>query len=373
MQWRVWLVLVLSLILTGCTQQAQPEANSPETAQETVTLEGEGDTVVSEPSIKQLQLVYKRVEFADFDEVFRFSAEVPTAWEVEYVSSIRSLSVYDPSYQAESQSNQSRFFIRFFEANDFLTLSTVTIFAAKDTTVGQHAAVEYDIEKKSGVPDFAAQPSWRNQRHQLTDVRFSERNPSLFYVFAYAPGVPKDDFERFLHSLIFHNDEASFVSPIDQPDKRVIKKPFGIKIDPATSPVQPERFSGFHTGTDFEAFASEADTEVSVRAFCGGQVLTKRTVSGYGGVLVQTCQIDDEIITALYGHLDIGSISVASGQYLSPGDVIGYLGEGESTETDGERKHLHFSLHKGASLELRGYTASENNLPNWYDPIKFIL
>lgn len=40
--------------------------------------------------------------------------------------------------------------------------------------------------------------------------------------------------------------------PLTDAAARITKKPFGIFITPQNSPVQPERFSGFHTGTDFE-------------------------------------------------------------------------------------------------------------------------
>jgi hypothetical protein len=38
-----------------------------------------------------------------------------------------------------------------------------------------------------------------------------------------------------------------FVAPLDRASGRVTKKPFGIFVTPQNSPVQPERFRGFHT------------------------------------------------------------------------------------------------------------------------------
>src|SRR5947209_4518700 len=43
---------------------------------------------------------------------------------------------------------------------------------------------------------------------------------------------------------------------------RVTKKPFGIYVNPANSPVQPERFSGYHTGADAEYGEVSADVPV---------------------------------------------------------------------------------------------------------------
>lgn len=42
------------------------------------------------------------------------------------------------------------------------------------------------------------------------------------------------------------------VLPIAEFEKRITKKPFGIYITPQNSPVQPERFTGYHTGVDVE-------------------------------------------------------------------------------------------------------------------------
>ncbi|NTU99252.1 hypothetical protein HGA64_04600 [Candidatus Falkowbacteria bacterium] len=43
-----------------------------------------------------------------------------------------------------------------------------------------------------------------------------------------------------------------FVPPISDALSRVTKKPFGIKVSPKNSSVSPERFTGYHTGVDFE-------------------------------------------------------------------------------------------------------------------------
>ena len=49
-------------------------------------------------------------------------------------------------------------------------------------------------------------------------------------------------------SMESREKNKTFTNPISNPLERIIKKPFGIKINPANSPVQPERFSGYHTG-----------------------------------------------------------------------------------------------------------------------------
>jgi len=158
-----------------------------------------------------------------------------------------------------------------------------------------------------------------------------------------------------------------FQPPLDRAAERVTKKPFGIYITPKTSPVQPERFQGYHTGTDFEIFPEELNADVTVHAICTGKIAVKRTASGYGGVLVQACQLDNQPITVIYGHLKLTSISKNVGDSLNVGDPIGILGKAYSAETDGERKHLHLGIHKGSTINILGYVQSKSQLSGWID------
>jgi murein DD-endopeptidase MepM/ murein hydrolase activator NlpD len=161
---------------------------------------------------------------------------------------------------------------------------------------------------------------------------------------------------------------ADVVSPISNAEARVTKKPFGIFISPANSPVQPERFSGYHTGTDFETFPGEQDTDVPVSAICSGKVRFTGWVKGYGGVLIQNCIYENEQVTVLYGHLNIDSVSLRIESELIEGTRIGNLGKGFSEETDGERKHLHLAIHRGTTIEYRGYVPTEKELSDWINP-----
>lgn len=160
--------------------------------------------------------------------------------------------------------------------------------------------------------------------------------------------------------------------PLNRLPERAVLKPFGIKISPATSPVQPERFSGYHTGTDFEIFDSEKDADVPIYAVCGGELLQKKFSQGYGGVAVQECVIRNEAVVVVYGHLGLSSVLANVGSYLPPGERIGILGKGFSRETDGERKHLHLSIYKGKPIDLRGYAQSQQELAGWIDPMAFL-
>lgn len=158
-----------------------------------------------------------------------------------------------------------------------------------------------------------------------------------------------------------------FRAPIDRALERVTKKPFGIYITPQNSPVQPERFSGYHTGVDFETFADEQNIDVSIYAVCDGKLLTKRTATGYGGIAVQACKLENQDVTIIYGHLRLSSISANIGDQLKAGDKLAVLGTGFSSETDGERKHLHLGIHKGTAINILGYVKNSSELGNWID------
>jgi hypothetical protein len=303
---------------------------------------------------------------------FKFSAEIPAAWSVEFVPAITAINVYDPQGEGENDLERSRFFIRSFQASTFLTLSTADVLRREETTVGGHPAVRYEIMKKSGVPDFPNQPSWRSARHGLTDVRLSGRSPSTFSVFAHAPDLPAATVEAFLASLRFHNDRESMVLPLPSARERVTKKPFGLLVSPDRSPIQPERFSGYHTGTDFEVSPEEKDAKITVQAICGGPLRAKRSAQGYGGVAVQECLLDDTPIMVIYGHLALTSITAEAGAYLAPGSTVGMLGAGASEDTDGERKHLHLGVRRGNAIVLAGYVADAADLAAWMDPLTML-
>ena len=160
--------------------------------------------------------------------------------------------------------------------------------------------------------------------------------------------------------------------PIADALTRVTKKPFGIKISPKNSPVNPEKFTGYHTGTDFETFPEEQDSDVQIHAICDGPLLLKKYSTGYGGVAVQKCVVENSDITVIYGHLKLDSITSKTRDNLIAGEQIGVLGKGYSTETDGERKHLHLGIHKGTAINILGYVQTESQLDNWIDAMTLL-
>lgn len=161
---------------------------------------------------------------------------------------------------------------------------------------------------------------------------------------------------------------GAFEPPLDRASERITKKTFGQFITPQNSPVQPEKFRGYHTGTDFEIFPEELNADVPVVAICEGKIALKKYASGYGGVLVESCELNGGPVTVIYGHLKLASIKKSTGDTLTQGEEIGILGKAYSAETDGERKHLHLGIHKGASVNISGYVQSKAELSGWIDP-----
>lgn len=157
--------------------------------------------------------------------------------------------------------------------------------------------------------------------------------------------------------------------PISEAKKRVTKKPFGIYVAPQNSPVTPERFTGYHTGTDFEVTKEELNRLVSVGAICEG-VISSRMVSGYGGVILQNCSLGGQRVTILYGHVDLNTKT--SKNLIKKGDFLANLGAENSTMSGGERKHLHLGIIKGEAVDLRGYVQSKNELLGWLNPLDFL-
>lgn len=296
---------------------------------------------------------------------FTFVAQLPSGWKSEAVAGSQAISLYDPAATGESTLDQSQIFIRFFTADRFLTLPSVTIHHQESLTINGRPAVRYDIEKQASAPIFPAQPTWRNRRHMVTDIRVSDANPSVFYVIAQRPDLAETTYQDFLNSLRTATED-NLVLPIAEFHQRITKKPFGIFITPENSPVQPERFSGYHTGVDVEY--DDVSGEVTVQAIADGTVLSAQRASGYGGVVAIQHKINGQTTIAIYGHLDPASL-VKANATVKAGQQLGILGEGDSPETDGERKHLHFALIPGTALDRRGYVANEEELKRWRDPL----
>jgi peptidoglycan hydrolase CwlO-like protein len=109
---------------------------------------------------------------------------------------------------------------------------------------------------------------------------------------------------------------------------------------------------GFHDGIDIAASGT-----VPVVAAGDGVVIRAYHSSSYGNVVFITHNIDGQVWTTVYAHLD--SYNVSTGQSVSKGMKIGYMGN--TGHSFGQ--HLHFELHKGE------WNSSKSNA---VDPQKYI-
>lgn len=319
------------------------------------------------------KLAYQTLYTSDIQDLvgpYTFSAEIPTGWKIEVVPGIEAINIYNPNANDKNNLEKSQIFIRYFTANSFLTLNTVTIYKQTQTTNKGKPTVIYDIEKKSSVAKFPSQPNWRNERHFVTDIRQTNSNPSVFYVFAQRPSLDQEIFDNFLKTLEFGvKKKTEIVAPIADLRNRVTKKPFAIFITRENSPIQPERFTGYHTGVDVEY--EDVTNDVEVRAIAPGTVVSSAIASGYGGMLAIRHIIEGKEYLAIYGHLDPNSL-VSAGSTVTKNQKIGILGDGETGETDGERKHLHFGLYTGPDTNIKGYVSSKEELKSWVDPLSIL-
>ncbi|MDO8618174.1 MAG: M23 family metallopeptidase [Candidatus Uhrbacteria bacterium] len=129
------------------------------------------------------------------------SFSIPDGWDIEYLTSLQALNVYDASGNGSAR-ERSQIFIRYFDAKDFLTLSTVNIHSTKNLTIGEriYTARRYEIEKKTGVPNFPDQPLWRNSRHKVTDFRAKD-GFTRYFVVAANPKLDAATYEKILQSM----------------------------------------------------------------------------------------------------------------------------------------------------------------------------
>ncbi len=148
--------------------------------------------------------------------------------------------------------------------------------------------------------------------------------------------------------------------PVAEFKKRITKKFFGTYVTPQNSPVKPERFTGYHTGVDVEY--GDVSGQVKVMAIDSGKVIMAGPVGGYGQVVV----IQHQRYLSLYGHV-VPSVKV--GQVVAKGEKIAILGKAYSSETGGERKHLHLGIINGLKIDYRGYVQNYNELSGWINPM----
>jgi murein DD-endopeptidase MepM/ murein hydrolase activator NlpD len=129
---------------------------------------------------------------------------------------------------------------------------------------------------------------------------------------------------------------GDLIRPVDAP----ITSPYGMRFHPVL------RVWKLHDGTDFGASCG-----TPIRAAASGTVMSRYFNEGYGNrVLVSHGLLDGDSIVTAYNHLS--SYAVSSGERVSQGDVVGYVGStGYSTGC-----HLHFMVYRdGETVDPMDY------------------
>lgn len=134
-----------------------------------------------------------------------------------------------------------------------------------------------------------------------------------------------------------------------------------------------QSFSGYHNADDLEVTSTEKQQPVPVYAIANGRIRQISNVNGYGGLLIMEANLEGQPVTLNYGHIDINSASVRVGDTISAGQQLALLGQGCSAQTDGERKHLHFAIHKSTEIDVRGYLPTQVALNSWINPKEFLV
>jgi murein DD-endopeptidase MepM/ murein hydrolase activator NlpD len=168
--------------------------------------------------------------------------------------------------------------------------------------------------------------------------------------------------------------QVSLFYPMSNYPGRITFRWYG-KLVTTTEQAEPcgAKFSGYHTADDLETTSAEKNTNVPVFAISDGTIAQIGRVSGYGGLIVLRTTINNQNYTLYYGHIDLSSTNLSSGDTVKAGQKLSNLGAECSLQTDGERKHLHFAIHKGTGIDVRGYVQNLTELANWINPKNFLI
>jgi len=168
---------------------------------------------------------------------------------------------------------------------------------------------------------------------------------------------------------------AQWSYPLESfPERQSLKK-FGQLITPEfyldQESLFPNKFLGYHAGMDLEIFTDELNKKVPVFAVSEGTILYYGNVQGYGGVILE--HISDQNLIVLIGHLNLHDINLGVEDQVKSGQKIAYLGDAFSTDSGGERKHLHLGIYKGTDIYFKGYETDKNILNSkWLNPDAFL-
>ncbi len=195
--WLLPALIIFGLLLLGWKSYSRSQPQSTPRPSATTS-------AISAPSSPTPSPVYQTIRASDIvsgPAAYNYSVEIPAGWKVEVVKETEALNIYNPLAPGTNNLEKSQIFIRYFKANSFLTLQTVNILERTEMTIQNRPAVRYLIEKKATVANFVNQPSWRSQKHIVTDIRGSDNNPSIFYVVAKRPDLDEQIYQHFFDSL----------------------------------------------------------------------------------------------------------------------------------------------------------------------------
>ena len=175
--------------------------------------------------------------------------------------------------------------------------------------------------------------------------------------------------------------KAKIVPPMDNFNGRISLNGFGNQ--PSKMQVDESKYTdlvcsggknypGYHTAVDLEVTANERDVPVSVFSITDGVVRQAGTVSGYGGLVVVEYTINGQIYTVYYGHTNIRTFTVKSGDKVTAGQKLAELAPACTPNNGNTRKHLHFGMHKGKSVVVSGYVNTKAELSGWIDPREIV-
>ena len=185
--------------------------------------------------------------------------------------------------------------------------------------------------------------------------------------------------EQMVTDLITRNEGTSenrgadesriVVLPMDSYRDMRIERAFGEYF--SVNAIPESHFSGYHVGDDIEVAPEHLDDAIKIRAIADGVVKVKQIVGGYGGFVRIEHTVDGRTIQAIYGHVDINTMTEKVGDSIAKGKEFIELGDNMSAETNGFRKHLHFGLYEGSAARVNGYAASAGELTSWLNPQDF--
>lgn len=163
---------------------------------------------------------------------------------------------------------------------------------------------------------------------------------------------------------------VGYVYPLPDYSQRLTIRTFGQYVSAADRAKIPcgAVYVGYHDADDLEVLPGELTKPVPVHAIAAGTVRLAGPVSGYGGLIVIEHNLAGQTVTANYGHIDLATATVKVGDTVAAGQVIANLGGQCAASSGGERKHLHFALHLGSAVDVRGYVSRQADLTVWLNP-----